>query len=397
MMAARRALRPRGEAPPRWGAMLRRNLVTVAGVAIAGLFAATAAAQPASPRPKMVADAALQGPPAWAAALDRRLRAVDARLSGEIGVYVQRLDDDATWGLRADESWYLASGVKVPIAIAVLREIEQGWLTLDTQVALRDDDFVDGAGGTNAHRAGARLPIAYLLEEMIVHSDNTASDVLIRTVGLGQVNAVAAELIAAQGVRITTLSDVRRRAYGMLHPAAAGLSSQDLLALQRAGPGQARVRRLADLLDVPASDFLLPDLDSAFESYYATHVNSATLRDYGRMLAALQRGQALDPAGTRQLLGLMARVQTGTRRIRAGLPPGTRFAHKTGTQYRRLCDSGIATLPGAPAHPAIDVVIVACVRGADTQAGERALREIGAAVAAAKIPSAAAPPPEVHR
>jgi len=355
-----------------------------------------AVTRPALDKPPIEKNLLPEAPP-WAADLEGRLRAIDARYAGDIGVYVHHIGRDESWGFRADETWYLASGVKVPVAIAVMREIEQGWLTLDTRVTLQVTDFVDGAGQTNSHRAGTRLPISYLLEQMIIHSDNTATDVLIRTVGLGQVNAVAAELIAAQGVQITSLADVRRRTYGMLHSGAAGLSSQDLLALQRAGSGQARVDKLAQLLAVRRGDFLLPDLDSAFESYYATHANSATLRDYGRMLTSLQEGLALDPDSTRYLLGVMNRVQTGRQRIRAGLPAGASFAHKTGTQYRRLCDSGIVTMPPVAGTRPVQVVIAACVRGTAGATGERALRDIGAAVTASGVLRRADPPPTPRR
>ena len=377
--------------------MLRRlrHLLLAASLALPWM-AGTALAQPATPATTaplptkpVIAKSALAtslpaATPRWSTELDRRVRAIDARFAGELGVHVQRLGDDAQYDFRGDEIWYLASGVKVPIAIAVLREIEQGWLTLDTPITLMESDFVDGAGRTNAHRAGDRLTIDWLIEQMIIHSDNTASDVLIRTVGLGQVNAVASELIA-RDVRVTTLADVRRLAYGMFHPGAAGLTSQDMLTLQRAGSGQARVRTLARLLGVTPADFLLPDLDSAFESYYATHINSATLRDYGHMLAALQSGRALDPDSTRYLLDVMARVQTGKQRIRAGLPANARFAHKTGTQYRRICDSGIASLPTRDGNASAQVVIAACARGASTAASERALRELGAAITASGV------------
>ena len=377
--------------------MLRRlrHLLLAASLALPWM-AGTALAQPVTPAATaslptkpVIAKTALAtslpvATPRWSTELDRRVRAIDARFAGELGVHVQGFGDDVQYDFRGDEIWYLASGVKVPIAIAVLREIEQGWLTLDTPITLLESDFVDGAGRTNAHRAGDRMTIDWLIEQMIIHSDNTASDVLIRTVGLGQVNAVASELIA-RDVRITTLADVRRLAYGMFHPGAAGLTSQDMLALQRAGSGQARVRTLARLLGVTPADFLLPDLDSAFESYYATHINSATLRDYGNMLAALQSGRALDPDSTRYLLDVMARVQTGKQRLRASLPANARFAHKTGTQYRRICDSGIASLPTRDGSAPAQVVIAACARGAGTAASERALRELGAAITASGV------------
>lgn len=334
--------------------------------------------------------------PGWTAALQSSLDAIDARQSGDVGVYVRHLDRDESFSHRADERWYLASGIKVPVAIAVMRAVATGTLALDTRVTLLASDYVDGAGGTNAFGPGARLRVSWLLEQMIVHSDNTASDVLIRTVGIDQVNAVAMELTGMRDLRITTLADVRRLAYGQLHPAASQLDSADLLAIRRSGSGQARVRKFSQLLSLSPAQLRLHSLDDAFEAYYATHVNSGTLVDFGRMLAALSDGRALPPDETVHLLDLMARVQTGHRRLRAGLPPGTRFEHKTGTQHRRSCDLGIATVPssvgdGAPAR----VVIAACARGMGTAAGERALRDVAAAVTASGVFREALPRPTV--
>ncbi|WP_407352779.1 serine hydrolase [Luteimonas sp. R10] len=322
--------------------------------------------------------------PPWTEPLRTRLEAADARFPGEIGVYVQHLGRDESFSFRAEESWYLASGIKVPVAITVLRRIERGELALDTRIRLRAEDFVDGAGHTNSHPAGTPLRVDYLLEQMLVYSDNTATDVLIRRVGVDAVNAVATELLASDDLVITTLADVRRRAYGMLHPGAAGLGAQDLLTLRRAAAGPARVRRLAALLEVTPGDFLLPDLDSAFEAYYQTNVNAASLRDFGHMLATLSDGLALGPEGTAYLLDLMSRVKTGARRIKAGLPPGAVFAHKTGTQHRRACDLGIVSMPVE--GDVERVVVAACARGAASNAAsERALREVGAAVTASGV------------
>jgi beta-lactamase class A len=322
--------------------------------------------------------------PAWTIALRAAVEAADARFAGEIGVYVHHLGRDEAFSYRADEPWYLASGVKVPVAIAVLREVERGGLSLDARVRLEESDFVDGAGSTNSYPAGATLPVSFLMDQMIRYSDNTASDVLIRTVGLDQVNRVANELLVTHDLTITSLSDVRRRSYGMLHASASALSSRDLLTLRRAGAGPARMQRLALILGVPAAEFLQPDLDSAFEAYYATHVNTARLSDFGRMLATLSSGLALKPEGSAYLLGLMADVRTGDRRIKARLPPGSRFAHKTGTQHRRLCDMGIVTTPVGLREER--VVVAACARGSSSPAAsERALRDIGAALTASGV------------
>src|SRR5690606_36174131 len=174
------------------------------------LLLALAAGMAAAAPPSRTTAATETGEPPWAAGLERRLQAIDASLgTAGIGVYVLHMERNASYGYRATEPWYLASGVKVPVAIAVLREVESGALSRDTRVVLRPGAFVGGPRATHRPRPGGAPVVSWLLEQMIVHSDNTASDVLSRTVGLHAVNQVAAEL-GGPGRHMTTLGDVRR-------------------------------------------------------------------------------------------------------------------------------------------------------------------------------------------
>jgi beta-lactamase class A len=91
------------------------------------------------------------------------------------------------------------------------------------------------------------------------------------------------------------------------------------------------------------------------------------------------QGKALGPESTGYLLGLMARTATGPNRIKAGLEPGTRFAHKTGTQRRQVCDAGL--LKSAKPDEDSRVIVVACARGEKSLArSENALRDVGNAI-----------------
>jgi beta-lactamase class A len=294
---------------------------------------------------------------------------------------VHDLDTGISASYRAAQDWYLASTVKVPVAIAVLRGVEAGLYTLDTPLTLRASDYVDGAGATNQHPVGRPLSIRFLLEQMIIHSDNTASDMLIDLIGLAEVNAVAESLVPQGGLdRITTLADVRRRVYGLLTSRAERLSGQDLILLKRQRHDTDRLLLLSQLTGVPVARFKLPTLDAAYRAYYASGVNSGPLTAYGELLAQLVQGRALSPASTDYLLTLMERVVTGPHRIKAGLPPQARFAHKTGTQRRRTCDAGIVTVPRL-GQPPQRVIVAACTRDERTLAdAERALREVGAAL-----------------
>ena len=323
-------------------------------------------------------------PPAWPAALEQRLIAVDAAYPGELGVYVKDLSSGASLSFRGDESWYLASGIKVPVAIALLRGIERGDWALDDLLQLEAGDYVDGAGQTNWHPAGSRLSIRFLLEQMLIHSDNTASDRLIRLVGIDSVNAVAREL-APEGLGpITTLADVRRHAYSVFHDGAFALSGEDFFALRNMRDERKRIEVLAKLLQVPAADFPAIDVAAAFESYYATNLNGGRLSAFAQLLEALVQGRALTAESTDYLLGVLLRVETGQRRIKAGLPASTRFAHKTGTQVARSCDLGVAITEGedGPRH----LVVAACTRGTRLLSqSERALRGVGEALEASGV------------
>jgi beta-lactamase class A len=323
----------------------------------------------------------------WRHVLGERLQQLDAASPGALGVYVEDLDSGEWVGLHAEETWYLASGVKVLVAIAVLRAVDAGEFSLPSEIMLLDTDYVDGPGQTNRHAAGSELRIDFLLEQMLIDSDNTASDVLIRTVGLERVNQVAKELMGEEVPPITSLADVRRHAYSEFHGNAFRLTARDLLELKKSPPNAARVNRLAQLIGVSPQDLQRKDLDSAFDAYYATNLNAATLQAYGRMLGVLARGDALSPRSTALLLDIMTRTRTGPRRLRRGLPPTVHLAHKTGTQHRRVCDFGVARpKQGSSAG----VVIASCSRGhASLAQGERLLRGVAEAVAASGLLSTA--------
>jgi beta-lactamase class A len=301
---------------------------------------------------------------------------------GDIGVYVKDLDTGLELSFRADEYWYLASGIKVPVAVEVMRAVERGRLSLDTRVALEPGDYVDGAGPTALQPPGSLFSIRFLLEHMLIYSDNTASDILIRIVGLDRVNRLAQELAPEGFGHITSLADVRRHAYSGFHQAAFKLTGRDFLTLRQQQDERARIDTLARLLDLTPTAFAMSDFDSAFDAYYATSLNAARLTSYGRLLESLAGGRALSAESTTYLMGVLRRTATGDQRIKAGLPPWTKFAHKTGTQRARACDMGIASADTDEPR----LIIAACTRGnRSVVESEQALRRIGEAINASGL------------
>jgi len=85
--------------------------------------------------------------------------------------------------------------------------------------------------------------------------------------------------------------------------------------------------------------------------------NTTTARDLAIILRAIEEGKAAPPAATRQMLGILL-AQEFNEKIPAGLPAGTRVAHKTGEITAVSHDAAIVYLPGRKPY-----VLVVLTRG----------------------------------
>lgn len=317
--------------------------------------------------------------PSWKTKLQLKISEIEHHYPGRFGLYIKDLSTTEEYSHRGKESWYIASGVKVPVAIEVLRQVEQNHLSLDTRIRLSEDDYVDGAGETNYQKPGSFLSVQYLLEQMLIYSDNTASDLLIKAVGLDSINKLVQRLVPDGFGEITTLGDVRRHAYSGFHPQAFTLKNKAFIDLKAVAHEKKKIEKLAALLQVQKADLLHQSLKPAFDAYYSKTLNSATLGAYGELLETIVHGQALQPPMAKVLLGIMSRVQTGLRRIKAALPSNYVFAHKTGTQYARICDFGIIWDKTDPYSKR--VVVASCVRDIPSlDESEKVMRLLGAAI-----------------
>lgn len=316
---------------------------------------------------------------AWIAPLDAAISDIDDAMPGDFGAHVARFGDGAGVLDRGDgRPWYLSSTVKVPVAIAILEEVDAGRLSLDEELVLARTDFVDGAGDMLQHEPGERFSIATLLEKSLRDSDSTATDMLVRKLGEDHLNARIRDWVGEGFGPITTILQVRYDAYGPLHPGVASLDNMQIVALRNAEAGEPRLQALARALGVERSELRTDSMQAAFDDYYRSGTNAATLSAFARLLERVAAGELLSPGSTDTLLSHMRSITTGSRRISAGLPPGTDFAQKTGTQVERACNVGI--IDPERGHEGATIV-VACAEGFDELAqAEQAFQSLGQAL-----------------
>ncbi len=318
-----------------------------------------------------VALAASAGAGAQAPAAEPGLARLEAQIAelakvsgGDVGVAVVHLESGRAVYLNRATGFPMASTVKVPIAVRLLTQVDKGELRLDSMITVRPGDLHPGSGTLTDlfNQPGVVLSVRNLMELMLRISDNSATDILLRTAGGGA--AVNARL-AALGV-----SGIRA--------------------------DRPTVRLIADYIgvrDLPSDEVPIAEFQrlakaltdstqrAALASFAVDPRDTATPEGMARLLQLIWRGQAVSQPNRDLLLDIMYRCETGADRIKGMLPPGTRVAHKTGSLGpgagirggRTANDVGIVDLPNGAGH----LVTVVFVKNADDGAkADRAIAHI---------------------
>lgn len=258
------------------------------------------AATAASPQPSRSSTPASQSPDVE---LSARLKEICGRAGGRCGVAVTHVETGRGAAFEGAVPLPLYSVFKLPLAVAVLKEVEEGRLQLDQKIHVEPDETVPGTkANTDLWRKPSDRTVRELLEFSIVRSDNTSSDKLLGLVGGPE--AVTRRMRALGLQNIEVRSTVKEF-----------LKSKD------------------------------------------AHPNTGAPADLARLLVLLRKGEVLVPPQLEVLLGFMGRVVTGDRRLRAGVPAGVPVADKTGSGPSTTNDVGIITLPNDGGHLALVVLL----------------------------------------
>ncbi|MEU4562169.1 serine hydrolase [Actinoplanes sp. NPDC023936] len=118
---------------------------------------------------------------------DLRQRLADAGLSGSF--LVRDLTSGAEIGIEPDLEYPIASVVKIPLAVAVLKQIEEGRLDGGTMLDVEPGRISSrGPTGLTRFRHPARIAVEDLLYLSTAISDNTAADALFGLVEPAEVD-----------------------------------------------------------------------------------------------------------------------------------------------------------------------------------------------------------------
>jgi beta-lactamase class A len=278
--------------------------------AVYGVLNATENRAQLTAQPLPVVEQVIPEPPTE---LQARLERLVESYGEEVGVAVTDVETGWTAGVDADRPYPQQSVSKLWVAIAVLKAVDAGLITVDDWVTMTDADrsvffqpLVAKIG-----RNGYPIQIRGLLRRAIIESDNSANDKLMQAVGGPDGVGQALTEMGLTDVKVGAYErDLQARTAGMTWRPEYGRDWNFQHARERLPMG---VRK------------------AAMDAYLADPLDGTSPAAITQTLADLHRGKLLSATSTDLLIGLMEEARTGPRRLKGGLPRGWKIAHKTGT------------------------------------------------------------------
>ena len=245
--------------------------------------------------------------------------AIIARIALEpaaiVAVSYRDLQSGQNLDIAADTVFHAASTMKIPVMIEVLKRAQSGGFSLDQEILLVNQ-FASLADGSpfslNAaddgdsvlyKKIGERVTIRELMQRMITRSSNLATNQLIELVGAANVTETAHNLGARHLSVLRGVEDQKAFDKGM--------------------------------------------------------INTTTSADLATLLEAIEKGTVLSSASSSEMRDILL-AQEFNEKIPAGLPPGTRVAHKTGEITAVSHDAALVYPPGR--KPYVIVVLTKGIR-----------------------------------
>lgn len=261
-------------------------------------------------------------------AQDAKLASAEAQIEkriadshAEVGVAFASLDGKAEYRFQADEVFHAASTMKIAVMIELFHQAREGKLRLDDPITIRNEfhSIVDGApfqldptvdSEVDLYKAvGQTRTLAQLCELMITASSNLATNLMIGKLEVANIRATV-QALHADGMQVQR-----------------GVEDQ--------------------------------------KAYDQGLNNTTTARGLEVLLTAIAEHKAVDANASQLMIETLER-QKFNQGIPAGLPPGTKVAHKTGDITKIHHDAAIVYAP----RP---FVLVILVRGQEAQKDSEAL------------------------
>lgn len=257
-------------------------------------------------------------------AVQRDIESILKPVQGTFAVAFESLDGKGQLFMNEKVMFHAASTMKTPVMIELYKQSREGRFSLDDSLVVKNEfksivdgssyqlDLKDDSDDSMYKKLGAKSSIRELLRQMITHSSNLSTNLLM-------------DLVDARKVTATMRS----------------LGAADIEVLRGVEDGKAFEKGLN---------------------------NRTSALDLLFVMKAISPGEAVDSVASKEMLGILL-DQKFNELIPALLPPEVRVAHKTGSITGVEHDSGIVLLPDGQRY----VLVILSMDLKDVDAGKKAI------------------------
>ena len=267
--------------------------------------------------------------------LASRIEASLNSLNAKTSFYAKHLPSGREIAIRADEPMNALSVIKIPIMVLAYRDADAGTLELDERYQIQPEDMRRGSGLLQSFSPGIEPTYRDIITQMIITSDNTATDVVIKRLGLERVNTMLAEMGFDQTRLRATTGELFRAVLELAAPGDASLSDRDVFESGFPSDPEAAVRSFG------------------FEGDSTQWLGRITAREISHMLEAIEENELASPEYSDEMIGILRR-QFYSSRLPQQLRGRASIAHKTGDWPPHAGnDAGILYYEGGPTVVAV--------------------------------------------
>lgn len=107
-----------------------------------------------------------------------------------ISIYFEYLPTGASISVNKDEKIWPASLIKIPVAMAAMKKVQDGTWKLSNELVIMDEDKDRDYGTMYKEPTGSTHTVESFLENSLINSDNTAHFVLLRNLDASELEDV---------------------------------------------------------------------------------------------------------------------------------------------------------------------------------------------------------------
>jgi len=313
--------------------------------------------------------------------LKQQVLSLMKEVPGSMGVYIKHIERGEEISVEADKIFPLGSVFQTAVMVEVFRQIERQMLSLDDKIELTEGVKSVGPGILQYMSSGLELSLKDLLVLMMTLSDNTATDILWKKVGVQSVNMMLREL----GFTRTNIYIPNREYYLLsllLGDEFEGLSMPEIVQTWKNKSQLEKTRSMA-AIDGKLRNLSIEEFRTRFEAMYGLRGrkrfqqkrtfddavdNHGSPREFGMLLEKIFSGEVASPGECQRMLGIMLLRQDHSS-ISLYLPPEVAVSGKGGALAGTKNDVGVVYI-NPKSHFVISCLTRRLNQGDDVKAGE---------------------------